>query len=327
MISKLENRRVLVTGGCGFIGSHLIPFLLAKGSIVTVIDDLSTGPESNLPHHENLTLIKASVLDTGIIRAFARDSDLIFHMASLVGMKLVAKKPQYSYDVSKIGTENILELSGKVPTVLFSSSAVYGLTKKAYAVESKSISAKEALEYDGNKLGYASGKWAMEQAGIRAMEAGKPVMIIRPFNIVGHGQVTTYGMVVPNFVDSAMKGLPLTIYDSGHQTRSFSCVEVFCAVMEKLITQPAAWQRPNNIINIGSDQMTSINELAHLTIESLESKSTINYVPYDSVFPCKKDVLHRRPDLSRLETLVGAVEWPSIRSIVEALEKHKAVLS
>ena len=239
MLGKVEGilpyHRVLVTGGCGFLGGHIVPYLLNRGHKVTVLDDLSTGSLSNIPQeHPNLTFVQGSVLNLELIQNHAHNKDLIIHLASTVGMELVYSKPNESYVISKTGTENMLSTPSHIPIVLFSSSAVYGQTSLSQVAEHQSVTLDDALSYDGDVYGYAVGKWELENLGKLAMKKGRQVMIIRPFNVVGTGQSSAYGMVVPNFIKKALHGNPVTIYDDGNQSRSFTCVETFTYCLYKL---------------------------------------------------------------------------------------------
>ncbi len=325
MLRKLEGllpyQKVLVTGGCGFLGGHIVPYLLERGHKVTVLDDLSTGTLSNIPQeHPNLTFIQGSVLDLELVQEYAHNKDLIIHLASTVGMELVYSRPNESYIISKTGTENMLSTPSHIPIVLFSSSAVYGQTSLSQVAEHHSVTLDDALSYDGDVFGYAVGKWELENLGKLAMEKGRQVMIIRPFNVVGTGQSSAYGMVVPKFIKKALVGDPIVVYDDGDQSRSFTCAETFTYCLYKLMSNQRAWEYPQNIINIGADQSTTINELAKIVKEESNSYSKIEYLAYNKVFPKKKDVRHRRPDLGLLHELVGEeIEWPTIQNIVSRM--------
>lgn len=219
----------------------------------------------------------------------------------------------------------MLSTPSHIPIVLFSSSAVYGQTSLSQVAEHQSVTLDDALSYDGDVYGYAVGKWELENLGKLAMKKGRQVMIIRPFNVVGTGQSSAYGMVVPNFIKKALHGDPVTIYDDGNQSRSFTCVETFTYCLYKLMSNQKAWEYPQNIINIGANQSTTINDLAKIVIEEADSYSRIEYKAYSKVFPKKKDVRHRRPDLGLLHELVGEeIEWPDINSIVSRMVAYHA---
>jgi UDP-glucose 4-epimerase len=309
-------RRILVTGGAGFIGGHLVAALLARGAEVTVVDDFSTGAAANLPDHASLRVIQGSVTDPAAM-AGVGPVDLVFHLAAVVGMRLVAADRGWAYQVAVRGTRNVLAATGNTPIVIASSSAVYGLQREGRASERMRPSAARLLEYDGGVRGYACGKWAAEQLGRRAARAGRPVLIVRPFNVVGPAQSGEHGMVVPTFIDRAARGLPLTVFSPGTQTRCFTGVEAFVGCILRLVDTCRAWTVPNRVVNVGTGTPTSIARLARIVVEETGSASPIHVVPYESRFPGRHDVLRRVPDLRRLGGLVGAWEWPHIREIVQ----------
>ena len=320
--SLSAHKTILVTGGAGFIGSCLVKELLKKGDTIHVFDNLSTGSLSNLPQHENLFFHKGSILELSSLQSLAKYKfDLIFHLASIVGMRLATKYQQLVYDTATTGTLNVLNAFENVPVVLFSSSAVYGMDNKCAVKEDAQVAFDQLLKYDGGKLGYACGKWEMEQIGLRACEQGRKVLIIRPFNVIGKRQVGTYGMVVPTFVNQALQGKPITIYDDGFQVRSFSCVHTFAACLFTLIKSDAVWNINGNIVNIGSRNGYSINELAHIVLEETKSHSLIKYHLYQDFFENHKDVVYRVPDTTYGETFFGKTEWPTLREMVQDILK------
>lgn len=314
--TAFDNPRVLITGGCGFIGHHLVRAFLAKGYHVTVLDDLSTGHLKNLPYHPFLTFIRASILDEGALRQALTDVHLIFHLASLVGMRLCHQNADTSFNVSVKGTSNLLKFAPDVPLVLFSSSAVYGADSTEWIDESLIASEAIPLSYDGEERGYAVGKWTMEHLAMAACDKGRKVMIIRPFNVVGRGQRGCYGMVIPTFIKNALEGKVLNVYGDGTQTRCFSDVVTFVNCLLKLIDTQRAWEPPYNVINIGADQSTSIYSLAELVRTMTNSSGPIFFKRYEDVFPGKKDVKERVQHGRNLETLIGDVKWPNIAQIL-----------
>jgi UDP-glucose 4-epimerase len=311
-------KNVLITGGAGFIGSHLVRKFLKSGSTVHVFDNLYTGRMDNLPGHPNLFFHEGSIMDLPALeRLKAYSFDVIFHLASVVGMRLATKYQQLVYDTATTGTLNVLNTFREVPVVLFSSSAVYGMDNKFAVKETAQVDFEQLLQYDGGKLGYACGKYEMEQIGRRAAQNGRKVLIIRPFNVVGKRQLGTYGMVIPTFIHQALQGKPLTIYDDGFQVRSFSCIQTFVKCLCKLMEHEEVWTADKNIVNIGTNNGHSINDLAGIVLQETKSHSLVKYHLYEDFFQNHKDVVYRVPDTTYGEQFYGKIEWPSLRDIVK----------
>lgn len=311
--------RTLITGGCGFLGSHLVARLVEDGCSVSVLDDLSTGRYENLPCSPQVTFHLGSVLDTSAVARAAIGADRIIHLASVVGMRLASANQAAAYQVSAEGTSTVLAATGTKPVVVFSSSAVYpDVDGRAYH-ETDALSLEAALLYDGGQPGYACGKLRLEQVAEEESRRGRRVLIVRPFNVIGTRQVSEYGMVVPTFIADAQAGRPLRVYDNGEQTRTFGDVTTFVDCVSRLMELDAAWLPPDNIFNIGSTEPTSVKHLADLVRESTGARVPLQFVPYEAVFPGRRDVRSRVPDTSRLETLLGPVKWPSIDDIVRRL--------
>ena len=313
-MGTMARSRVLVTGGAGFIGSHLTDRLLAEGSSVVVLDDLSTGDAGNLRPHERLTVVQGSVLDTSALREVGR-VDMVFHLAGIVGMRLAADRRQEAFEVSETGTRNVLEATGSAPAVLFSSSAVYGVTPAQPAPEDRPARLQELAEYDGGEPGYALGKWRLEEIADEA-RATRPVLVVRPFNVVGRRQRSSYGMVLPTMVERALSEKPLTVYDDGRQSRCFTQVDAFVDCFFRVVDAREAWAPGARPVNIGSDQPTRILDLAALVLEETRSTSPIEHLPYETVFPGRRDVPARVPDTRSCRSLVGPVRWPHVRAAV-----------
>lgn len=314
------NKKILVTGGAGFIGSWLVNRLLAAGNHIIVLDDLSSGDTDNLPtKNKHLEIIRGSVLDRKIVREATRDVDLIFHLAGVVGMRLATTQRDLSYRIAVEGTENILQNTDKVPAILFSSSAVYGYSKSGTSSESMELSREIPLEYDGGEAGYATGKWEMEQLALAAARQGRPILCIRPFNVVGPRQSHAYGMVLPTFVRRALTGKPLYIYDDGAQSRTFSEVDTFIECVIRLTENYATFDKVGNIINIGAEQAIKISELAQIVLEETDRAVPVQHLPYHSIFPNRHDVRWRAPNTARLYEAIGTVPWPNIRDIVRSV--------
>jgi UDP-glucose 4-epimerase len=307
--------RVLVTGGAGFIGSHLVEALLARGARVCVLDDLSTGSRANLPRHPRLSFARGCVTDPAAMGA-VRGADLVFHLAGIVGVRLAARDRERAFRVAEDGTRNLIEASGAARLVLFSSSAVYGHAGAAPVAEEGTAPEDALLDFDGGIPGYASGKWRLEELGRAAAAAGREVLLIRPFNVVGPRQTGQYGMVVPRLVDSALHHRPLTVFDQGAQSRCFSEVRSFTRAVVEIADRPRSWAVSGRAVNVGAARPTAIGDLARIVLEETGSASPIEHVPYDRVFPGHRDVAARVPDTTRCRSLIGEVDWPGPRAIV-----------
>lgn len=298
--------RIFVTGGAGFIGSHLCERLVKEGHVVTALDNFSTGQASNLITLENtpnFLLVEGSILDTAVLNPLIRDADYVFHLAAAVGVFNIVNNPLASLLTNIRGTENVLEaahLSG-TPVFLTSSSEVYG----------KNIS--DSLKESDNRIlgtpvtlrwSYSEAK-AIDESLAYAyfVEKQLETRIIRFFNTVGPRQLGDYGMVVPRFVKSALSNEPITIYGGGNQTRCFAHVY---DVIDAVIAIAFAGNTIGKVINIGNDFEISINELAQKVINETNSKSEIVYVPYEEAYGDGFEDMERRvPNIDLIHQLVG----------------------
>ena len=315
---------VLVTGGAGFVGHHLVARLLQDGNRVVVLDDLSTGSLQHLPAHERLGVVTGSVLDPAALGEAARGATLVFHLAGLVGMRRVVQDAALAYRVTAEGTVAVLAATGEAPAVLVSSSAVYGLSRRGPARESDPIVPADVLAYDAGTPGYACGKLELERLGRRAAagDGGRPprrVLVVRPFNVVGEGQSSAYGMVLPTFLDAAAAGRPLRVHGDGLQVRSFCEVGPFIDALLRLVECEAAWKLAGDPVNLGSPEPSTILDLARLVVAQTGSSSPLELVPYERDYPGRTDVAYRLPDVSRLEGLIGPTRWPTLPDVVARL--------
>jgi UDP-glucose 4-epimerase len=312
--------RCLVTGGAGFIGSHLTERLLASGHDVTVIDDLSTGRAENLAavrDHSGFRLIEASIADQLALSEAARDADVIYHMAAAVGVKLVADDPVHTIETNIYPTETLLRiaLQGNRKFFLASTSEVYGKNPK-----------ERWSEEDDLQLGPTSRpRWAYGCS--KAIDEflalayhrkfGLPVVIGRFFNVIGPRQVGQYGMVVPRFIDQALAGGPVVVYDDGSQERCFAHVAEVVECVHTLMETPSA---AGEIFNIGSDQPVSVLQLAEEVIRRTGGKAAVKHIPYSAAYGKDfEDVRRRVPDVSKLERTIGKKPRSSLGEILEEL--------
>ena len=305
--------RILVTGGAGFIGSHLCERLINDGHVVTAIDNFSTGGASNLKQLEgeaNFMLIEGSILDTDILKPLIENAEYVFHLAAAVGVFNIVNNPLASLLTNIRGTENVLEAAHatKTPVFLTSSSEVYG----------KNIS--DSLKEDDDRIlgspvtlrwSYSEAKAIDESLAYSYfVEKGLETRIVRFFNTVGPRQLGAYGMVVPRFVKSAINNEPITIYGDGSQTRCFAHVY---DVIDAVIAIAFADNTIGKVINIGNDFEISINGLAQKIIAETGSKSDIVYVPFEEAYGDGFEDMERRvPNIDLIEQLVG---WKPMRNL------------
>jgi UDP-glucose 4-epimerase len=316
--------KFLVTGGAGFIGSHLVDRLLVDGHLVLVLDNSSTGNLSNLNQHalnKNLQIVTGSILDVKLLNSLVDEVDYVFHLAAAVGVFNIINDPITSLTTNIQGTQNVLAAGDnkKIPVFLSSSSEVYGKNNSNSLLESDDRilgspttlrwSYSEAKAID-ESLGYAY--WSEKNLEIR---------IVRFFNTVGPRQIGAYGMVIPRFVSMALNNEPITIYGTGEQTRCFGHVyDVVDAVMSVAFSDKTI----GRVVNIGNNFEISMNDLAKKIIKETGSKSEIKYIPYSEAYGDGFEDMERRvPNIDLIKSLTG---WQPkhdltqiIRDIVEDL--------
>lgn len=296
-----ETKHILVTGGAGFIGSHLVERLLAQGNAVTVIDDCSTGSLENLRlvrGHERLRVIESKVSDCGELPGLAATAESIYHLAAAVGVELVVKSPIRTIETNLHETEVVLAAASehRTPVLLASTSEVYGKSQKeAFAEEDDLLIGPPHL----GRWSYACSKLMDEFLAMAyAQERGLPVVIARLFNTVGPRQTGRYGMVLPRFIAAAKAGQPLQVYGDGSQTRCFCYVQDTVEALVRLQACPAA---RGQVFNVGSTEEVSIRELAELVVRTLGSSSALQFVSYGEAYaPGFQDMLRRKPVIEKL---------------------------
>lgn len=297
---------ILVTGGAGFIGSHLVERLLAEGCRVTVIDDFSTGRPENLAAvrtDPRLRVVETRVSACAGLDRLAGEADAIYHLAAAVGVELVVRSPIRTIRTNLDETEALLEAAagGGVPVLLASTSEVYGKSQRAEFREEDDLLI--GPPYLG-RWSYACSKLMDEFLALAYMrERGLPVIVARIFNTVGPRQTGQYGMVLPRFIAAARAGRSLRVYGDGTQTRCFCYVADTVEALVRLMRCPAA---RGEVFNVGSTEEVSILELARRVIAALGSSSSIEPVPYDVAFaPGFEDMRRRRPAVDKLERFTG----------------------
>jgi UDP-glucose 4-epimerase len=298
--------RSLVTGGAGFIGSHLAEALYNRKDEVWVIDDLSTGRRKNIAHlekTERFHFIEGTVLDSSLVSKTVKKVDRVFHLAASVGVKYVMQNPLKSIINNIRGTEVVLEEASRkgCKVILFSTSEVYG---KGNGYKFREDDDRVLGPTGVSRWSYATSKAVDEFLAFGYWrQRGLPVVIVRCFNTCGPRQTSTYGMVVPTFVEQALNGEPILVYGDGTQTRCFSYVgDVIRGVLELAESEDAVGE----VFNIGTDEEVTISELADRVKKVTGSQSMVKYVPYEDVYHGEfEDMMRRVPDLSKIRETIG----------------------
>jgi UDP-glucose 4-epimerase len=296
--------RFFITGGAGFIGSHLSETLIARGDEVVIIDNQSTGSVKNLCSvNTKVKLITGDVLDKTLLEKYVVESDYVVHLAAALGVFNIVNKPLQSLKTNIQGTENILELADKYrkPVLIASTSEVYGKNEKVSLNEEDDRIIGHPLK---SRWSYSEAKAVDESlAYFYYLENKLPIRIVRFFNTVGPRQVGQYGMVVPRFVAAAIRNEPIQVYGSGDQIRCFCHVsDAIRALLLVIDSDEAIGQ----VFNVGNNQQISIMDLAKKVIEITGSKSEIKKIPYAEAYPEGFEDMQRRvPDISKIKTALG----------------------
>lgn len=312
--------KALVTGGAGFIGSHLVERLLREGHEVWVLDDLSTGSMANIdPFVPNPRFHYkiGSVLDEPLVGESVDRADVVFHLAAAVGVKLIVEQPARTIETNVRGTEVVLSAAAKKQklTVVASTSEVYGKGVKIPYGEEDDLLLGATTK---SRWGYGCSKAIDEYLTLAyGKERGLPAIITRFFNTVGPRQVGRYGMVVPSFVRQAIHGEDITVYGTGDQRRCFADARDVVECLLRLVATPKAI---GQVFNVGSDHEISINQLAQLVCERTGARSKIRHVPYEEAYAEGFEDLQRRvPDLRKLEATIGYRPTSTIEAIVDSV--------
>ncbi len=322
--AALPDGEVLVTGGAGFIGSHLVEMLLAAGRRVHVVDDLSTGSLDNLGavrQSARLRITQGSVAQRAVAEPAVAAAACVFHLAGMVGVQRLAAQPLLVMQGNLGCTQVMLECAAarRTPILIASSSEVYGHGSPPF-VETDPVQPGATT---GLRGGYAAAKAMGEWLAMgHRKEHGLPVVVARLFNVVGPRQSGAYGMVLPRFLAQAQQGQPITVFGDGSQTRCFGAVDEVCRALTQLLGSPAAH---GQVVNVGSDQEVTVLQLAKIVQRASASASSIVRVPHDAVFPAGFfDPPRRVPDLSLLRALLGWAPDRPIEAIVAAMAGRPA---
>lgn len=312
-----DPQHVLVTGGAGFIGSHLVERLLTDGERVVIIDDCSTGSLVNLAavrSHPELRVIESTVSTCDELASLAGAAKAIFHLAAAVGVDLVVKSPIHTIETNLHETEAVLNAAAatRTPLLLASTSEVYGKSQKeAFAEEDDLLIGPPHL----GRWSYACSKLMDEFLAMAyAQERGLPVVIVRLFNTVGPRQTGRYGMVLPRFIAAARAGEALRVHGTGQQTRCFCHVHDTVEALTRLMKCPEA---RGQVFNVGSTEEVSILELAERVRAKLDSASVIERIPYDQAYaPGFQDMQRRKPVVDKLHRFTGFTPMATLDSII-----------
>jgi UDP-glucose 4-epimerase len=313
--------RVLITGGAGFIGSHLADHYVNAGHTVTLLDNFSTGSQSNIAHLEGkVTTIDGDIRNIELIDQLTKDSDLVLHMAAALGVNTILESPLESMSTNITGSEVVLNAATKhnKRIIIASTSEIYGKNPKQPLSETddRVVGAPQKIRWT-----YSDAK-AIEEAMAFALHQEKqlPVTTVRLFNTVGPRQTGRYGMVVPRFVHAALKNEPLTIYGDGTQSR------VFCHVddaVQAIASMAATDSTIGDVYNVGGIGEVTIKQLAEQVLSVTRSKSEITYTPYSEAYPAGfEDIQRRVPDISKVNNAIGWAPTKDLKQIISDIAAH-----
>jgi nucleoside-diphosphate-sugar epimerase len=315
--------KVLITGGAGFIGSHLSDRLVAAGHRVTAVDDLSTGRLENVAHLEGapgFQFVHESIMHEAVMDRLVSECDVVYHLASAVGVELIVSRPVEVIERCILGTEIVLKTAHryKKKVLLTSTSEVYGKNQRVPFAEDDDRVLGPTTK---SRWSYSCAKAIDEFLALAYLKEKKlPIVIVRLFNTVGPRQTGQYGMVVPRFVQQALSGKPLTVYGDGSQQRCFGYVGDVVGALVGLMEHPSA---VGQIFNIGNTEEVSILDLAKRVIKLTNSSSTITMVPYDVAYEAGfEDMARRIPDLTRVKSLIGYQPKVGLDEIIVRIAEH-----
>ena len=318
--------RALITGGAGFVGSHLAEELVRRGDEVMVIDDLSTGTIENIDHlkgRAGFSYVVDTIQNVPLVAELVDRADVVYHLAAAVGVRLIIESPVRTIETNIRGTEIVLDLAAKKKkkVLVASTSEVYG---KSTAIPFSETSDIILGPTSKSRWSYACSKAIDEFLALAYWKEKRvPAVVFRLFNTVGPRQTGRYGMVIPNFVKQALDGDPITVYGDGQQSRCFTWVGDAVRALAALARHPGA---VGEVFNIGSDREVTIGELAGLVKEMTRSSSPISYIAYDEAYEEGFEDMRRRvPDLSKIAALVGYEPTMKLDQILkEVIEYYRS---
>jgi len=318
--------KALLTGGAGFVGSHLAEALLGQGHAVHVIDDLSTGSIDNIVHlkgRPGFRYVVDSIMNESLMAELIDQCDVVFHLAAAVGVKLIVEAPVRTIETNVHGTEIVLTHASKKNklVVIFSTSEVYG---KSTAIPFREDADLVMGPTPKHRWAYACSKALDEFLALAYWKERRlPVVIVRLFNTVGPRQTGRYGMVIPNFVQQALMGLPITVYGDGRQMRSFAYVGDVVNALIALVEKPEAI---GEVFNIGNSEEVAIGELAARVKAMTGSASEIVLIPYDQAYEAGfEDMPRRVPDLSKIRRFIGYAPTIGLDEILRRVVEHSRI--
>ena len=315
--------RFLITGGAGFIGSHLAERLLQRGDIVVLLDNLSTGSMENIRHlksSERMSYHLDSIENRQLLAELVDDADVIVHLAAAVGVKLIVESPVRTIETNVNGTQLILEAACKKRKLVLtaSTSEVYGKNTNVPFHEDADLVLGPTTK---GRWSYAASKALDEFLALSYWKEKKlPVIVVRLFNTVGPRQTGRYGMVLPNFVKAALEGKPISVYGNGQQSRCFCDVRDTIEALIRLIDTPRSI---GEVVNVGNTEEISIEALARLVKERTRSSSSIEFIPYDRAYePGFEDMMRRVPSVDKLEALTSFRPQIPLNEIIDRVTAY-----
>ena len=315
--------RYLITGGAGFIGSHLAERLLERGDEVFLMDDLSTGSMENIRHlkkFERMHYFLEPIENRALLAELVDESDVVYHLAAAVGVRLIVESPVRTIETNVHGTQLVLDAACKKRKLVFiaSTSEVYGKNTNVPFREDSDLVFGATTK---SRWSYAASKALDEFLALSYWKEKKqPVIIVRLFNTVGPRQTGRYGMVLPNFVSQAIEGRPITVYGNGQQSRCFCDVRDAVEAVLRLVASDAA---VGEVVNVGSTEEVTIEALARLVKERTGSSSSIEFIPYDKAYePGFEDMFRRVPALEKLEQITRFRPRTPLPEIIDRVAAH-----